>query len=168
MIRLSKLTIAVVKNLNNVMNATYRYSNFKVCLRLIFQGEFRNSTFLENPSNESNQLVQRWNKYYTCIRALCFWFTMYVSVCYFVNATLQRVFWLSWKNKSENDLQRFVIVYFIFTYKSIFFIKVYNKQNFFLHGKKDLLFKYIFSLFFDCGLSLIVLIVIAHGQKLSA
>ena len=90
----------------------------------LFQGEFRNSTFLENPSNESNQLVQRWNKYYTFIRALCFWFTMYVCVCYFVNATLQRVFWLSWKNKSENDLQRFVIVYFIFTYKSIFFIKV--------------------------------------------
>ena len=91
MIRFSKLTIAAMKNLN--MNAMY--SSFNVCFWLIFQGEFRNSTLLENLSN---QLVQRSNKYYTRITFLVL---LNVCVCVTIlNATLQRVFWLSWKNKS--------------------------------------------------------------------
>ena len=115
MIRFSKLTIAAMKNLN--MNAMY--SSFNVCFWLIFQGEFRNSTLVENLSN---QLVQRSNKYYTRIRFLVL---LNVCVCVTIlNATLQRSFDCHERIKAENDFTRFVIMYFIFTYKSKFFIKV--------------------------------------------
>ena len=69
------------------MNATYWYSAFNLCFWLMFQGKFRNSTFLENLSN---QLIQRSNKYYTRIT-----FLVVLNVCVWVlivNATLQRVF----------------------------------------------------------------------------
>ena len=109
------------------MNATYRYSSFNVCFCLIFQGEIQNATFLENLSN---QLVQRSNKYYTRIT-----FLVVLNVCVWVlieNATLQRVFQFDCHEriKAENDFTRFVIVYFIFTYKSNFFIKVFKKKSF--------------------------------------
>ena len=92
------------------MNATYRYSSFNVCFWLIFQGEIQNATFLENLSN---QLVQRSNKYYACIA-----FLVVLNVCVCVTIDCHE------RIKAENDLQRFVIVYFIFTYKSKFFINV--------------------------------------------
>ena len=94
-------------NLN--MNAAYWYSSFNVCFWLIFQGEFRNSTFLENLSN---QLVQRSNKYYICIT-----FLVVLNVC--VCATIDCHEGI----KAKNDLQCFIIAYFIFTYKSIFLSK---------------------------------------------
>ena len=90
------------------MNATYWYSNFNDYLWLIFQGGFRNSTFLENLSN---QLIQRSNKYYTRIT-----FLVVLNVCVWVsivNATLKRLFQFDCHEriKAETDLQRFVIVY---------------------------------------------------------
>ena len=116
MIRFSKLTIAAMKNLN--MNAMY--SSFNVCFWLIFQGEFRNSTLLENLSN---QLVQKSNKYYIRIT-----FLVLLNVC--VCVTILKMppckgsFDCHERIKAENDFTRFVIMYFIFTYKSKFFIKV--------------------------------------------
>ena len=149
------------------MNATYWYSNFNDCLWLIFQGGFRNSTFLENPSNESNQLVQRSNKYYTCIRALCFWFSMYVCVT-FVNTTLQMVFWLSWKNKSGKWLATLCNCVFHFYLQIKIFHQSINQTKFWSSWKERFCLQIHFYVIFWLWAITNSLIVIAHGQKLSA
>ena len=92
------------------------YFSFKMTCRTYLFGFLQHKLFRKTKGRQINsqgctKIKQIW--YSSCIK-----FLVVLNVC--VSATIdchERI-------KDENDLQRFVIVYFIFTYKSKFFIKV--------------------------------------------
>ena len=91
-----------------------------------------------------------------------------VHVCYFCKYHTANGLLIVMKNKSGKWLATLCNCVFHFYLQIKIFHQNIIDTKFRFSWKKDFVFKYIFSLFFDCGVSLIVLIVIAHGEKLSA